>query len=92
MALKLNKVHEYKKSTDGSPSVLIRTSPIIRLGRRVEGEQDQTYVFIQEGEFYTEDGKILPPERRPKWLYEELAKLTPHARTEAGLKAPVEKK
>jgi hypothetical protein len=87
MTLQLNRVHEYKSPKDGGPAVLSRVRPVIRLGHRVEGEQDQLYVFIQGGEFYTEDGKLLPPERRPRWLMEELAKLTPEAKAEVGLKS-----
>jgi hypothetical protein len=90
--LELHKVHEYKKPNDGSPATLIRSRPVIRLGRRPEPGEDHFYVFIQGGEFYTEDGKPLPPDRRPKWLQEELARLTPQAREEVGLKTFSEKK
>lgn len=86
MTLRLSKVHEYKKVNDGGQATLIRSNPVIRLGKRVEGEPDQIYVFIQNGTFYTEDGKELPLEKRPKWLQEELAKLTPQVRAEVGLR------
>lgn len=85
MTLQLNKVHVYKKVNDGGQAVLVRSSPALRLSHRAEGEP-QINIFIQEGEFYTEDGKVLPVERRPKWLGEELAKLTPEAKKEVGLK------
>jgi hypothetical protein len=86
MTLSLSKVHEYKKANDGSPAVLIRSSPVLRLGRRTEDELSQVYVFVQNGEFYTENGELLPPEMRPKWLAEELAKVNPKVRAEVGLK------
>jgi hypothetical protein len=87
MPLQLSKVHEYKRINDGSHAVLIRTSPVIRLSRKVEG-QDQLIVYIQNGQFWTEDGKELPKEKWPKWLPEELAKLTDEAKAEVGLKVP----
>lgn len=85
MTLNLGKIQEFSKSNDGGPLVLSRLDPVIRLSNRSHDSEDTTYVYIQHGEFYTEDTKVIPPERLPPWLDQEIAKLTVAARAEVGL-------
>lgn len=85
MVLNLGKIQEFNKANDGGPLVLTRLDPVIRLSKREADSEDTTYVFIQHGEFYTEDTKVIPKDRLPPWLDEQIAKLTPEARAECGL-------
>lgn len=86
MTLNLGKIHEFTKSNDGGPLVLSRLDPVVRLSKREKDSEDTTYVFIQHGEFYTEDTKVIPKDSLPPWLDQEIARMTPAARAECGLK------
>jgi hypothetical protein len=78
------KVHTFAKATDGGHEVLSQISPYAVLSRQTEGGSIR--VFIQGGAFYHEGGPAYKESELPPWLHEEIAKMTPKARAEVGLK------
>jgi hypothetical protein len=60
---------------------MVRSQPYTRLNA---GEGPP--VFIQAGQFFSEGGPVLKPDEVPDWLDEEIARMTPGARQEVGLK------
>lgn len=69
--------------TRGGKQVLTQVNPHIRLKHG-----DDPPVFIQGGHFYSEDGSEFTKETLPGWVAEEVRKLTPAARKEAGMEPP----
>jgi hypothetical protein len=81
--LTLSKVHEYSRINDGSRATLTRVNPYIVMSRG-NGE-GSVRVFIQGGQFYHEKGEEFSKDALPPWVNDEIAKMTPAARKEAGL-------
>lgn len=81
------KVHEYKRVNDGSRATLTRINPYICLCK-ASPEGGSTRVFIQGGAFFHEGGAEYKKSELPDWLDEEITKLSPRARKEAGLDKP----
>lgn len=77
------KPHEYRRNPDTGVASLTRLNPYVRL-RRMD-VPDAYPVYVQGGAFYSEDGKEIAKTDLPKWLPEELAKLSPKARKEVGI-------
>jgi len=85
------KPHEYSRDPDTGAIRLTSVRPYVRLSRRVtdkehqEGIESAALIFIQGGSFYTADGEQTEESDLPEWAKEEMKKLTPRARREAGL-------
>jgi len=72
--------HIVKKNDNGEP-VVVRSSPYIRLN--AEGESP---IYIQNGGFYFAGGQSVKFADLPDWAGDEIAKMTPEAKREVGLK------
>lgn len=70
-----------KKTSKSGDTVLVRQQPYARLNC---GEGPP--VFVQHGQPYAEGGEHLTEGKLPDWYWDELAKMTPEARREVGLK------
>lgn len=79
------KPHEYAMKR-GQP-VLTRVNPYVRFASGNEGP----VIFVQNGQFLYEDGKVVKEADFPDWLGPMLKGLTPEVREEVGL-PPLEAK
>lgn len=71
-----------EKASKGGDSVIVRSQPYARLNR-----QDESPIYIQNGCFYFAGGEgPIKLSDLPDWAGDELAKMTPEARREVGLK------
>lgn len=74
------KVHETKVK-DGS-LVLTRVRPYARISRGV----GEPIIYIQDGQFYTENGSAVDKKLLDPMFWAEVNKMTPEARKAVGLK------
>lgn len=76
------KPHEVRK-IKGREVLVAR--PYIRLRKANEDGEALPTVFIQNGNFYFEDGTVIEEKDLPTWVKPEIAKISPQAKKEVGL-------
>lgn len=81
--LRLNQVHKYVRVPGTQEMRLMKVSPAIRLCKGMDPP-----LWIQEGKVYGEGGDEIPKEKLPDWFHEQVALMTPQARSEVGYRLP----
>src|SRR5262245_39940079 len=82
--LKLNKIQDYQRKPGSMEVRLVATNPAMRLKVK-----DEPPVWVQGGKFYPDGESTQELPEVPAWVHEELKRISPAARRECGLDAPV---
>jgi hypothetical protein len=77
--------HQYKRRQNSNQAVLIKLNPYARLSySKTKDPADTEVVFVQEGKFYDEGGKLLQDDP-PTWVADEVKRMSAHQKREVGL-------